>query len=113
MPEMVSSSELSRLRKSRVIAWWARNPKSSCRQGFRHGLESHYGQSVCQPDQAGHRATQGVAGHPNIRVRVDLGDVRIKIQGLLVVVVFVIHRFDDASQICSICFGLAVARLPP
>lgn len=113
MTKVVGSREAPRLWKTRVMARWAGNTKSSCGQGFGNCFKCDGREAKGQTQETGHSTAQRMPSQPDICVGVDLSDIGVEINGSSVILVLIIHRLHDASQIGGKRGALTVTDLPP
>jgi hypothetical protein len=80
---------------------------------MRHGLECHDGKTICQAQQPGHCAAEGVPDEPDLGVGIQGGHVGEETLGGGVVPRLFVEGRDETGAVAGVGACCAVADLAP
>ncbi len=102
MTKMIGASEFPSSWSVWDRVWRSGKTKARSCQCFSGGLESDCRYTKCHTQETTDGTSKGVAREPDVRIRIELRHIRIKLDGRAIVPILVLERFDQAGLVTGI-----------
>lgn len=90
------------LMRACMVLWRRGQAQAGGGERFTRRFERHDGEPVCEGQQAADRTAERVTRQPDVGVRVDCGDVVVKVLSGVVIAVLLLECFNETGGVAGV-----------